>query len=97
MTELKLSATLLSLIIAVQSARRMFINESHLVGSGFVEQGKNWLDRTQDYFNSFPSDKVHELGLKQNRYCFDAILSFEVTDEMLDTEYDSLAQYSFWY
>ena len=57
----------------------------------------DWQKATKDYFFKINTDLIKKLGLAKNQYCFDAILSFAITDEMNSTLRDELGQFEFKY
>ncbi|MEF1336396.1 hypothetical protein REH81_06330 [Vibrio rotiferianus] len=84
MAVLLMNERLLSLISLIQAKKKLAQQESRF---GLSE---DWLKDTENYFNALPVELIKELGLKKNKYCFEALLAFKITKEMLNCESDKL-------
>lgn len=107
MTTLKMNEQLMAVICMVQSAKDLFLNELDLVRYGTTIEDQaytahmvsedDWAARTRNYFFAIDDAFVDSLGLKKNEYCFEALLRYDVTDEMKNTDYDELGKFTFTY
>ncbi len=103
----KMNRRLLGVICAVQAAHKLFLQEALLLDDKVPLRDSVYQDkitpssdhygRAKKYYESLDSDAIEQLGLKQNHYCFEAIMRFQVTDEMLGTLNDDLGQFEFAY
>lgn len=91
MKTLPLNLHLLLFIEAVQARYRLAILEEQL---GFTR------DRYADlkaYFSGVDKDRLAALGLCPSRYCLEAVMNFQVTEDMRAATPDMLEQYRFSY
>ena len=107
MKTLEMNEQILSIISMIQSAKALFLSEldlvryeTHIKEQSYTKRmvsDSDWLTRTRNYFFAIDDTFVKSLGLKKNEYCFEALLRYEVTDEMKNTNFDELNKFSFTY
>jgi hypothetical protein len=98
---------LLNLICMIQSAKVLFLSEKLLLidecyfnAEFYNERSQvslDWISRLEVYYFSLDSDYIKLLGLKKNRDCFDALESFDVTDEMVSASPKDIGRFIFSY
>ena len=91
---MKLNETLLALIIYIQSSKQYYISKIILNFSGDVPPDHDWYMPTRDDFFAVPEDIFAKAGISACTANFDMMLSFEVTDEMLDAQPDELGKFT---
>lgn len=107
MKTVPMSEKLLSVICMVQSAMHLFLDEVNLVryeadieGQSYtkgMESKSDWKTRTRNYFFAIDDSLVNSVGLVKNEFCFEALLRYEVTEEMKHTHFDELGKFTFSY
>jgi hypothetical protein len=90
---MKLTKELLSLILMVQAYKKLMIHQSIFYGY-FKQQTTDWYRETQKYYHLLDTGLLHQVGLKKNLHDFEKVISYDVTDEIMDTDED-LDNYEF--
>ena len=97
MAVLPLNKDLLSVILAVQ-ARKNFEIAMTSVDEAEGKTARDWLKNVECFFmDEMELQLMGSLGLTKNRYCFEALLNYPVTQEIMSTEFESLNQFTFAY
>lgn len=91
MKSLKLNGKLLNLIHLIQAKKTLSLNESQM------NLTSDWHNATKQYFEALDNKLIDDLGLAKNYYCLEAILAFNITDEMNRTNTEDLGKFSFSY
>jgi hypothetical protein len=91
MKTLPLSMDLLNVIVLIQAKKNLAIDESILM---LIQ---DWQSATREYFFALPNHLVDGNGLARNEYCFNALLGFTVTQEMIGTQPEHLSSFPFTY
>lgn len=92
MTTLAMNERLLGVLCALKAKQDLAVCETSLPG-----YPADWSAAVKTYFFSMPDDLIASVGLRKNEYCFDAIVSLQIPDVWLNTEYDQLEQFHFCY
>lgn len=87
---MELNKDLLNLIVMVQDYKTLKIDERM-----FYNKDIDWWKETEEYYFNIDSNILHELGLQKNLNDLDRVLSYKVTDEMENTEYSELRNFTF--
>lgn len=86
---MRLNETLLALIIYVQMSKKY-----HSAGVLLdLPENDDWYQPTRDDFFAVPEDIFAKAGISACPANFEMMLSFEVTDEMLDAQSDELGKF----
>lgn len=85
-----LTKELLDVILVVQSFKAYKMRESRILNNKL-----DWFKQTERYYYDLPAELLSKIGLKKNMYDFEKVLSFKITDKVLRTECDQLAQFNF--
>jgi hypothetical protein len=90
----KLTAGLLGLICTAQRYKDFLIAEATWKSANRDNPGC-WSDEFKRWFFQLPIDRLKNYGLAHNEHSIQAVLDFEVTPEMLATEYNQLHKFKF--
>lgn len=88
---ISINETLLDLITYIQSVKKQAISKSQLT----KDENVNWLKITRDTYYELDKTFFEKAGILQNTYNFEKILSYQVTDDILQAEYAQLGKFLF--
>ena len=91
MANLIMTPVLLDTICAILDKKSLAINESRI---GLLS---DWRASVKDYFYALPDRLTRDIGLSKNLLCFEAIVEFNISDEMLNALPEDISNFSFSY
>lgn len=87
---MKLNKKLLNLIIMLQDYKRFSISRNIAYGGSI-----DWYGNTKAFYYDIPDVHFEEAGIKQNRYNFDKMLDYVVTEEIKSAYPNNLDSFTF--
>jgi len=88
----RLNYDTLNIIVAAQRLRSFMIADS-AIREAAGQESPSWSKSAESYFSEIPDCVMKVAGLHKNRSDFEKVLNFNVTDEMLKTNHNSLSQF----
>lgn len=90
MHQRQMNRTMLSVILATQAYKQFALRDNLL-----HEDRRDWTQVVEDYFMGLPDEVHNKAHLNKNLHDLEAVLRFEVTDEILDSPPGELGHFSF--
>lgn len=94
---MKLNEKLLYVIVTIQDYKSFFASKNHLEEiTQTGEKGKHdYYTEIENFYNSLDKKILHEIGLHKNKWDFDKIWSYNLTNEIKSTVFDELGKFEF--
>ena len=91
----KMNETLLYIIGTIQDYKKYLISKNYLQKIISGKDELDWYEGTKELYNSLNNELFNKAGIKKNNYTFERIITYPLTNEINNTEFEDLKKFEF--